>query len=76
MRQRKVCHVTYDGYTFIQLEDETNVDHHIGDITDYLGRPLFAAGFFDDDGTTEIRNCYEPRLKCAFGCSKTGIRGI
>ena len=54
LRDRKMCHVTYDGYNFVLLDHETNVDHHNADITDYKGMALFAGGYFDDEGVSEV----------------------
>ena len=36
------------------MTSETNVDHHNGNLADFNGQPLIAAGYFDEAGTTEV----------------------
>ena len=36
------------------MTSETNVDHHNGNLADFNGQPLIAAGYFDEAGTTEL----------------------
>ena len=46
--------LTKNGYNFTEVSSETNVDHHNGNLADFNGQPLIAAGYFDEAGTTEV----------------------